>query len=320
MAFKSLDSLNSNIDSTTNTIVDATAITIVCTLIATMFFCFLMIEYIIARPLDSMRRISEEIIRVSAEDDDRRDYRGALQMALFNLNNRSDEVGILAVDFYNIVWKLHQQSLGKREAPKYPPNPFYIGPDVDYDRLSWPIFIEALERQNPEYGNRITAATLSNMSGTLPELDILGSISLQTPVEGKYSRVSATPTADRVTDDEEAAANGSNTLDTSQETVVGCFTSLKSQLYMLSGVFLTGVLVSMFINVVSLSRQSETWMSKSTSEIDSTQVINMKAVMHAKCIFIEVNIDMVMSIVITEYYLVCVAMCFFRSPTTSNSA
>ena len=288
LAAKSLDSLNANIDTTTNTIIDATIITIVCTVVATIFFCFLTIEYIIARPLETMRKISEEIIRVSAEDDDQRDYRGALRLALLNLN-RSDEVGVLAVEFYKIVYKLHQQSLGMRETPKYPRNPFHIGPGVNYEQLSWPQYIEAFESQNPTDLHRPADTTTTNESKAIPDLDILGSIMLRNPRDVNYSRVSPTPNADRVADDVESVAHDSNSPDTTQEVTLGCFTSLKSQLYALSGVILAGVMVAMFITVVSLSRQGETWMSKSTSEIDNTQVINMKAVTHAKSIFIQVR-------------------------------
>jgi hypothetical protein len=280
LAAKSLDSLNDNIDTTTSTIIDATIITIVCTVVATIVLGFLMIEYIIARPLETMRRISEEIIRVSAEDSEQRDYRGALSLALFSLN-RTDEVGVLAVEFYKIVCKLHQQSLGTRETPKYPPNPFHIGPEVNYDQLSWSQYIEAIESQHPADLYR-PADSSSNESKALPDLDILGSIMLRNSRDINYSRIAPNPSVDIIADDAPP--------DTTQEIKVGWFTSLKSRLYALSGVVLAGVMVAMFITVVSLSRQGETWMSKSTSEIDHTQVINMQAVAHTKSIFIKVCI------------------------------
>lgn len=289
LAAKSLDSLNDNIDATTSAIIDATIITIVCTVVATIVLGFLMIEYIIARPLETMRRISEEIIRVSAEDSDQRDYRGALRLALFSLN-RTDEVGVLAVEFYKIVCKLHQQSLGMRETPKYPHNPFHIGPEVNYDQLSWSQYIEAIDSQHPAadlYRPADTTST-SNESKALSDLDILGSIMLRNSRDINYSRVAPNPNVDRIADDVEAVAHDSHPPDTTQEIKVGCFTSLKSQLYALSGVILAGVMVAMFITVVSLSRQGETWMSKSTSEIDHTQVINMQTVAHTKSIFIKV--------------------------------
>jgi hypothetical protein len=69
---------------------------------------------------------------------------------------------------------------------------------------------------------------------------------------------------------------------------VGWFTSLKSQLYMLSGVLLAGVTITMIVTVVSLSGQGATWMNKSSKEIDNVQVSNMEAITYAKSVYVKV--------------------------------
>ena len=74
------------------------------------------------------------------------------------------------------------------------------------------------------------------------------------------------------------------------EKKVGYLTSLKSQLYLLAGVLLSGLLVTMIITVVSLSRQGVDWMRSATPLIDSNQISNMQAITYAKSIFIRVLI------------------------------
>lgn len=73
-----------------------------------------------------------------------------------------------------------------------------------------------------------------------------------------------------------------------EEKRVGYLTSLKSQLYLLAGVLLSGLLVTMIITVLSLSRQGVDWMSSSTPQIDRNQISNMQAITQAKSIFIKV--------------------------------
>ena len=69
---------------------------------------------------------------------------------------------------------------------------------------------------------------------------------------------------------------------------VGWFTSLKSQLYLLSAVLLTGIIITMIVTVVSLSKQGVTWMSSSSTDIDNNQVLNMQALGFAKSVYVKV--------------------------------
>ena len=69
---------------------------------------------------------------------------------------------------------------------------------------------------------------------------------------------------------------------------VSYFSSLKSQLWSLSAVLLTGIIITMLVTVVSLSRQGATWMSTSTTVINEKQIANMQAITLAKSSFVEV--------------------------------
>jgi hypothetical protein len=85
---------------------------------------FFLVLYIV-KPFEVMRSTSKEIIRISTEEEDLRDYSTLVDDAYFNLT-RTDEVGLLAADYYDIVCLLHYGAIEKKEAPKYPLNPFHL--------------------------------------------------------------------------------------------------------------------------------------------------------------------------------------------------
>ena len=286
LAEDSLDSLNSNIDYTTNNIVTATAIIIGCTIGATMLLCFLVIDYL-ARPLEAMRLISEEITAMSAEDEDKKEYRGLIQKAFVNLS-RTDEVGLLAVEYYYILCLLHNKNMEKRNAPKYPPNPFHLGSNVNYDQLSWGQFVQMYESRNNVqlYSLPATTPAAAAEYNASSDLDVLSSISSR-PGALTYTAVA---TADNAVNNTTSPEGGSSQyMDVaSEQQEVGWCTSMKSQLYFLSSVLLTGVTITMLITVIALSKQGTTWMSTSTSRIDNTQVVNMQAITAAKGAYVKV--------------------------------
>ena len=288
LAEASLDSLNSNINTTTNSILMSTIIIIACTIAATILLCFLVIEYI-AGPLEAMRRISEEIAEMSAEDEDKKDYRSVLQKAYVNLN-RTDEVGLLAAEYYYIVCLLHNKNMAKRETPKYPLNPFHLGSDVNYDQLSWVQFISLYESRNNVTVARGPVATAVDDSSASMELDVLGSMNMKTRGSAKVYMPVATIVPTETNAKSAVQRDSSKYIDIPKEQKkVGWFTSLKSQLYFLSFVLLVGVTVTMLITVISLSRQGVTWMSSSTTQIDNTQVTNMQAITVAKAAYVKVK-------------------------------
>jgi hypothetical protein len=290
LAEASLDSLNSNINTTTNSILMSTIIIIACTIAATILLCFLVIEYI-ARPLEAMRRISEEIAEMSAEDEDKKDYRSVLQKAYVNLN-RTDEVGLLAAEYYYIVCLLHNKNMAKRETPKYPPNPFHLGSDVNYDQLSWVQFISLYEsRNNVTVARGPVATAVDDLSASM-DLDVLGSMNTRGSAKVYMPVATIVPTETNANQMPKSAVqrDSSKYIDVPKEQKkVGWFTSLKSQLYFLSFVLLVGVTVTMLITVISLSRQGVTWMSSSTTQIDNTQVTNMQAITVAKAAYVKVK-------------------------------
>jgi len=123
-AMKPLNSLQAHIDGTTSDVTTRTIITIAATAAVVLIVISFLVLYIV-KPFEVMRSTSKEIIRISTEEEDLRDYSTLVDDAYFNLT-RTDEVGLLAADYYDIVCLLHYGAIEKKEAPKYPLNPFHL--------------------------------------------------------------------------------------------------------------------------------------------------------------------------------------------------
>jgi hypothetical protein len=297
-AEKNLDSLNRNIESTTTAITTSTVVIICCTVAGTILLVFLVVDYL-ARPLESMRRISEEIMEMAAEDEEKKDYLGVIQKAYVNLS-RSDEVGILAADYYYIVCLLHNRNIAKKEVPKHPPNPFHLGNTrgIDYEKISWGEFVAEFDAQNDSQLRAVAVAEVveaESPSAPGTELDMLSAIG-KNHKQGFAAVATVDPEAQAPvgggstkTKTKHVSGGGGDYLDVPEATTsVGWFTSLKSQLYGLSTVLLVGIAVTMIVTIVPLSRQGDAWMSDSTVQIDNTQVANMQAITFTKSVFVEV--------------------------------
>ena len=109
--------------------------------------------------------------------------------------------------------------------------------------------------------------------------------------DSNYSRLPVVAPTSNLRDDIEQQGDDSHYASIPvEEKKVGYLTSLKSQLYVLAAVLLSGLLVTMIITVLSLSRQGVDWMSLSTPQIDRNQISNMQAITHAKSKFIKVRL------------------------------
>jgi hypothetical protein len=108
----------------------------------------------IVKPFEVMRSTSKEIIRISTEEVDLRDYSTLVDDAYFNLT-RTDEVGLLAADYYDIVCLLHYGAIEKKEAPKYPLNPFHLS-ETEVRQIVAP----TTDSDQPEATRAVTSADL----------------------------------------------------------------------------------------------------------------------------------------------------------------
>jgi hypothetical protein len=278
LALSSLISLNANIDETTNNIVLTTCIISAATVTALLLLVFLMVRYI-TQPLEEMLVMSEELREISAGEDDLTDYNSVLNKAHGN-SSRSDEIGILAKEYYNLVQLLNDRQRGQELRR----NPFYI-PTTSWSEpseLKWTQFAGVFNDTVDDDDEPVVTPPLPPSSpspeAVVNDCDLISFV--LSPVARGYSPVQQQEESENIMPPGDSE---------SEPSTVGWLTSLKSQLYFLSGILLAGVMVTMVVTAVSLSKQGEKWMSTSSKEINSNQVLNMQALAYSKSAFVRVR-------------------------------
>lgn len=339
-----LNSLSDHIDTTTNSISTETIIIVCVTLGAVMMVVIGLVLYI-TYPLEIMQSICSEVVKISAEDEDHRDYTEVVQKAYVNLS-RTDEVGLLALDYYHILCMLQNKTIEKKNTPKYPMNPLYLQDVVkDYTSITWEQFMVGIQslaiqkedvnvtlnsndHHQTEYINnkkvgiaeeedtgldvlasftkqvekikpannsvvelvRKDSSSSSSSHQIVPvkeDGDVLGgqpSLQQQQPGNNKdlYRYVHANTKSDR-------ASVSSTYYEITPTQPVGYFTSLKSQLYMLSGVLLVGLVITMLITVIQLNTEGSSWTDDSKVTLTSSQMQNIQEIAYTKAKFVRVS-------------------------------
>jgi hypothetical protein len=255
----------------------------------------------IVKPFEVMRSTSKEIIRISTEEEDLKDYSTLVDDAYFNLT-RTDEVGILAADYYDIVCLLHFRNMDKKDTPKYPLNPFHLNETEVRQIVAF-----NTGRDQPEATRAVTSANLIKLikaressiiqpsdvcvpslvrdaSATKEmDLDVLSSFnnrsSLTSPAKIypeplSSSDVEVGQTNHRDASHQYIAVDGQKTslaskLNSIKNRIrnVGTLTSMKSQLYMLSALLLLGLAITMIVTVSSVHDQGQLWTDESGTNI-----------------------------------------------------
>eukprot|EP01034_Spumella_vulgaris_P027036 gene27036-33697_t len=120
--------LQDRITYTTNTVTAETLIIIGATIGAVMLLVCALVAYI-SHPLSRMIAISRDIVAMSTEEEDKRNYTDILDRSRRNMRTVNDEIGQLAADYYHIVCLLNNRNVDKKSTPKHPENPFHITDD-----------------------------------------------------------------------------------------------------------------------------------------------------------------------------------------------
>jgi hypothetical protein len=298
-----------NIDSTTNTVTIRTVI-IACAIIGfDLVLIFFFANYLL-EPLQKMTKLSQDVIRMQAEDEENRDYSGIIERAFLNLK-RTDEVGALVVEYFNVICHLNNKNVIKRQTPKCPLNPFHYQ-TLNY---SWEDFASNFIRvatgavSAPPVPD-VAQAALAIHDGSL---DVLGQLSaLRTPV--KENQFSSLPIEDF--DVEADARNGKvipNVGDATALAVmsanagtaihaenvqiaekivghrVGYLTSVRTLLYLFGAFVLAGYSAIMALTVVSLDDGGSTWTETAQVEITAQQIDALTAIASPKGVFVQVH-------------------------------
>ena len=372
-----LASLKENINSTTKAVTNNTLIIIFSICFGIMIFVFFMVRYITS-PLDLMRSLSKSIIEIAAEDDENRNYSEIVNRSFFDLN-RSDEVGILASQYFHIVCKLHNKNVEKKSRPKYPDNPFHLDGMGSFADFGWAKFYSAFKRrqeeirassnlasqingenvisvnpvkeeEEPDVGLDVLSgltAKANKMRGS-PSIEGGGSVSVfavpsnasdatsfvsSGPVGGvgvgevyrsdnyyknrgdggggRSAAASVDFSAVAVSELAATAISINNSLQEIELIAIGggnsniavteatlipfsadkqstrFFSSIRSYLLFLVSLLLCGLLAIMIITVVSLRNEGDSWMTKTGSDMETTQMLNLQYIAIAKASFVK---------------------------------
>lgn len=120
--------------------------------------------------------------------------------------SRSDEVGILATDYFNVICMLHNRNMKKKKQPKHTINAFYLpASQSSPGSIRWSEFYsEIIAKKNPKLVEA-TKVEVPITSDELTDLDVLGTnsifICIKSSSELKYCRwnyeVDGTPESER---------------------------------------------------------------------------------------------------------------------------
>ena len=185
-----LIALNDNIHTTTQSVTIYTIITVLGTMLLTILLVTIVVQYI-TKPLEVMRHISEDVVKMITEDEENKDYTNLIQRAYNNIL-RNDEIGILASDYYHLILLLQDKLDVKRQLKKHIQNPFFIPaewPDKNTFQLTLESFSrwyehklqqdkqqqDSLNQVLSSQGNAIIEVTNDNKESG-DDLDILGSL------------------------------------------------------------------------------------------------------------------------------------------------
>lgn len=309
-ANKPLAELDTEITSTTESVTIETIVLIYGMVGFILIVVYFLVSYITA-PLTIMREVSQEITHMAAEEEENKDYSDIVKKSFLKVE-RSDEVGVLAREFYKITCLLHNKNVEKKERPKYPINPFCVDTVEDPAHMRWPDFFAAFLAR---YGS--SAAAIDNYSGDTdtaatadPEptddLDVLGSLVGAKPV-AKANPIAVTEaTAIEMTDrskrsefstrsavsHEDVTATVYVEMPTeSQRTTI--FSSIKNKFAALSTLIGLGIVIIMIITVAQLRVEGYDWMKNAGVTLEDAQMENLNTIASIKALYVEVSRQMI---------------------------
>jgi hypothetical protein len=328
LAEQPLISLKQNINKTTASVSQSTIIIICVTIGGVMLLVSLMLSYII-EPLNTMRKISGELIQLSTEEEENRDYANVLLEAANNIT-RSDEVGLLASDYYHIIVMLQNKLLKKLETPKYPLNPFYLADKALSNNLTWKLFYDLMMQRKQSKQTEVDEDQQQpqeiRQDNLIPDSDSRMEAIPSLPPASRDKKQSVvhpfTPVpvfAADVGDDQSTVSpfdgdielgtiarnkpgnqQGNQYTQISPDQIeivpvavmgqqVGCFSSLSSQLYFFVFLLLTGLTLAMILTIVSLANEGDSWTNESGAELVNVQMLNIQEIAQTKANFVQVR-------------------------------
>jgi hypothetical protein len=323
---KPLGPLRANQTETVNIILIVTLTIVLCATAIIVMLALYMAAYITG-PLHTMRHISADLIRIAAEDDDRRNYSKAVKEQIFTLN-RTDEIGALTSQYYQIIVLLNNKTAEKQKQPKYLPNPFYLNKVEDFSHMKWHEFMRHLEEKNkspsddPEAVDNLqlsfklsanSRSFYKNVSfidrsgkSQVDESDTVSDKKLM-PMEIEGDDISGKRSGpSRNLSYADLSRRDSRKMEIvpleAGPIEVEPFQSIKLRLYAVLALLLICLLVVMIITVTILNDYGNTWMDNSEGRLEQQQLESLSEIVTAKKTSTEVEMQPLEIIVADECF------------------
>ncbi|RYG68854.1 hypothetical protein EON64_04205 [archaeon] len=237
-------------------------------------------------PLEKMRTVSLQVIDVMAEDVEARDFSPVINNAGFSID-RTDEVGVLACDFFNVVCVMHNKLVEKRAVPTYPSNPWYLQDDdmEDTSDLTWQKLkgLETIRPLAPTVQAVRKAAAVDDPSNHSAQMSSQRSGGSHKSTSRIFTSKSNTGSRGRKVKPLEADA----VMEITPSKKVGWLTCLKTQLTSLGLMFLLAAGASMFITIYLVTTEGKKWSDDSAVVVLNTQQNSLQDIVDVKTIFTE---------------------------------
>jgi hypothetical protein len=304
IAMEPLSSLDSNINSTESTM--STLIFILCGAVA---FVLLVGLWLFIRwftfPLERIRQIAEEVIRITTEEEEKRDYAAVLSSDWFGLSRR-DEVGSLVANFWRLISRLHEENDTKKRRPKHPSNPFHaIGESMHDSLVLAPGEEGSLNAEyllsvfDPALPTTPEGHLLTHPDASAPAepMDVLSRIANETAVVADLSRSTAAKDVEMAIIQPASAAKSGNTkyamVPSSDSKSSDFYTktrlfSLRGYLLALACVLIGAIIGIMILTIILLNSEGYGWMTETGDSILKQELINLNVITDAKAIFTKV--------------------------------
>lgn len=287
-AYKPLYSVQNNISSTSNVVIIQTIVIICCIIAIDLIAIAIFINYLV-KPLEEMRKISTEVVKLSAEDEDTRDYSSLIEKAFNNLSNRFDEIGLLATEYFNVICLLHNRNITKKNSPKHLMNIFHL----ESSNLSWEEFYALFSMKSNETILKSKVSLSTPNVKTHNDLDVLGSISAS--FDEKLSQTNNKGfqilPKDDISDSNVAIDVNHVKLDGLKESIkaspLNIFYSIKTQLYLFCILLLCGFACVLILTIVTLQKQGNAWTNSSKEQVINQQIDVLNAVSSPKATYVD---------------------------------
>lgn len=292
LAMTPLTPLTHNIQSTTSKVASSTIILCAIIFIVEAIIVIAFIS-IITGPLDSLLSISSDIVKIVADFDELRDYSSCIANPVFH-SIRYDEIGLLLLEFYNIVCKLHRTNEEKKNTPKNPVNVFCMDHN---EPISWKLFtncfLSPMAVDQACMGNRTTKPA----SVVIDDLDILGAMNQQTS-QGQQLVLNKD---DHISIDihEESSSesvskkyfwfNEYRKIVPENIKKSSIFLSLKAYLWLINIFLLVGIILIMIFTAFTLRSEGVNWMESSSPRFIENAQMDLASIALIKSTFVKVN-------------------------------